>query len=109
MPAVSARAAVAFFLACALACAGNPATSPSVDGDANLTVRAEVERACDEALARVDEWIARRDADPAFPRDALAEARALRDAAVERFAAGDLNLALELLQSAESLLEGSGE
>ena len=46
--------------------------------------------------------------DPAA-RDALAEARELRGAAVERYAAGDLALALDLLESAEALLEGDAE
>jgi hypothetical protein len=60
-------------------------------------------------LSRVDELIAARELEPDFPRAALAEARELRDAAVERLAAGDFEFTLELLQAAESLLQDRPE
>lgn len=64
-----------------------------------------LERACEDALARIDELIAARDLESHFPRSTLAEARALRAAAVDCLAAGDFELALELLRAAESLLQ----
>jgi hypothetical protein len=111
MPVASLRAAAFALLAtCALACAGGslpPASSVSDTASDSLSVA--LEQACDAALERVDALIALRDVEPDFPRDALAEARELRGAAVERYAAGDLALALDLLESAEALLEGDAE
>ena len=101
----------AVLAACVLACASGspPPVDTSRAGAAPDSLSSALEQACDAALERVDALIALRDVEPEFPRDALAEARALREAAVESYAAGDLNLALELLESAEKLLEGDRE
>jgi len=112
MPVAKPSAAViAVLAACVLACASGspPPMDAASAGAAPDSLSAALERACDAALERVDALIALRDVEPGFPRDALAEARALREAAVERYAAGDLSLALELLESAETLLEGDRE
>jgi hypothetical protein len=112
MPHGSLRAAaLALLAACALACAASGPPPPddafaSAPTDSTL---ATLEHECDAALARVDVLIALRDAQPDFPRDVLADARELRRAAVERFAAGDLSLALELLEVATLLLEDRAE
>ena len=112
MPVANPRTAVAAILAaCALACASGgslPPAGPSPTTAPDSTSGA-LERTCEEALARVDELIALRDAEPAFPRDVLAEARALRTAAVDQLAVGDLSLALDLLESAQFLLEDRAE
>ncbi|MCI0451890.1 MAG: hypothetical protein L0Z51_05785 [Candidatus Latescibacteria bacterium] len=110
MPFDSVRAAaLALLAACALACAANGPSPPDSDSTPADSALAALEQACDAAVARVDELIALRDADPDFPRDLLAEARELRRAAVERFAAGDFPLALELLEAAALLLEDRAE
>lgn len=111
MPVSNARAVtVTLLLACALACAsGSLPPAGETDSGAPDSLHFGIERACEDALSRVDEWIAARDLEPDFPRAALAEARELREAAVGRLAAGDYELALELLQAAESLLQDRPE
>lgn len=84
---------------------------PAGEGDSPApdSLSSGLERACEDALARVDELIAARDLEPDFPHSALAEARELRGAAIDALAAGDFELALELLHAAESILQDRPE
>ena len=61
--------------------------------------------ACERELVFVDTILARCDSDPSFPRGRLAEAKELRNMAVELYLERDFVLALELLAEAVSILK----
>lgn len=66
-----------------------------------------VERACMDALARIDDRLSHFSSETAAATADLAEARALRSQAIEMIATGNYALALDLLRDAMAVLERS--
>ena len=100
---VVATAALLAFQAC------GPGASNSPPGEfidsAGASVALELE--CEQELVLLDELIARRSEDTAFPSHRLIEAQVLRDVAAELCFAAQFQLALELIDDATGLLGNS--
>jgi hypothetical protein len=96
-----ARIAPLLLAAFVTACAGS---APDPVSEPTPTAEAGDER-CEALLARLDQLIAGHTAGAPGDTALLAEARALRSEAVEQLAAGDEQLARDLLTAAVALLE----
>jgi hypothetical protein len=66
---------------------------------------ATLESLCERSLQELDALIETKATDDRFPTSALAEARALRDAAADLYLDGRSELALDLIDEAIALLE----
>jgi hypothetical protein len=94
----AARLLAAMAVAAAAACSPQPVARTNTDEPLTL------DPACERALQDLDILIAERVAEGSTPRDVIAEARALREAAVEVYLQGDSELALDLVDQAFELL-----